>query len=44
MKKTAYAYIVVSLLTTGCGSSGGQVIKPVTPTAQTLNDEQIRTT
>jgi hypothetical protein len=44
MKKTAYAYIVVSLITTGCGSSGGQVIKPVTPTAQTLNDEQIRTT
>lgn len=44
MKSKAWALIVITLGLYGCASTGGQVVKPVTPTAKALNDDEIRST
>jgi hypothetical protein len=44
MRQENWCFVMLTLIITGCASSGRQVIKPVTPAALALNDDQIRST
>ena len=44
MSKEYWSCIFLALVLSGCASSGSHTIKPVSPTAVALDDEQVRST